>query len=324
MEAMKGRGREVRKVNVVYFISREGKVEHPHLIRVHQFHGHGVHLHDVKRWLSALRGDGMPDSFSWSYKRRYKNGYVWQDLTDDDLITPISDNEYILKGSELIMRFDQQTQFQKFNTSNSSESGVSSVISSAPPPLSQDTSDESSVISIVSKKHENDVLNTENVIFNDNKNMEHTHQDNNRNFRTRSSNKNNNHASRVLRNLMHCGTVNISDSILRPGKPPVIDRQVSIEVMSQRKSLGGDARYDEQKQRENSGHSFSCTRKNSSTSESPRRKYRPAGEPKCSQCGKKFKPEKLHAHMKSCKVLKEKKRTWERTQLERRYGEEKL
>lgn len=33
--------------------------------------------------------------------RRYKTGYVWQDLVDDDLITPISDNEYVLKGSEI-------------------------------------------------------------------------------------------------------------------------------------------------------------------------------------------------------------------------------
>lgn len=34
--------------------------------------------------------------------RRYKTSHVWQDLLDDDLITPISDNEYILKGSEII------------------------------------------------------------------------------------------------------------------------------------------------------------------------------------------------------------------------------
>lgn len=42
----------------------------------------------------------MPESYSWSYKRRYKTGYVWQDLLDEDLITPISDNEYVIKGSE--------------------------------------------------------------------------------------------------------------------------------------------------------------------------------------------------------------------------------
>lgn len=33
--------------------------------------------------------------------RKYKTGYVWQDLLDDDLITPVSDNEYVLKGSEI-------------------------------------------------------------------------------------------------------------------------------------------------------------------------------------------------------------------------------
>lgn len=31
----------------------------------------------------------------------YKGGYVWQDLLDDDLITPICDNQYVLKGSEI-------------------------------------------------------------------------------------------------------------------------------------------------------------------------------------------------------------------------------
>ncbi|XP_042063429.1 protein SOSEKI 1-like [Salvia splendens] len=33
--------------------------------------------------------------------RRYKTGHVWQDLVDDDLITPISYNEYVLQGSEI-------------------------------------------------------------------------------------------------------------------------------------------------------------------------------------------------------------------------------
>lgn len=33
--------------------------------------------------------------------RSYKNGYVWHDLCDDDLILPAHGNEYILKGSEL-------------------------------------------------------------------------------------------------------------------------------------------------------------------------------------------------------------------------------
>ncbi|KZV21787.1 protein UPSTREAM OF FLC-like [Dorcoceras hygrometricum] len=101
MEAQLGAGAEVRRLNVVYFLSRKGRIEHPHLIRIHHLSRNGVRLRDVKRWLGDLRGKDMPESFSWSYKRRYKTGYVWQDLFDDDLITPISDNEYVVKGSEI-------------------------------------------------------------------------------------------------------------------------------------------------------------------------------------------------------------------------------
>ncbi|KAG0485522.1 hypothetical protein HPP92_009370 [Vanilla planifolia] len=101
METGRGGRGEVRRIHVVYFLCRNGKAEHPHLIRVHHLHRRGVRLRDVKRWLSELRGQDMADSFAWSYKRRYRAGYVWQDLTDDDLITPISDNEYVLKGSLL-------------------------------------------------------------------------------------------------------------------------------------------------------------------------------------------------------------------------------
>ncbi|KAK1267446.1 hypothetical protein QJS04_geneDACA014629 [Acorus gramineus] len=93
---MDASGGEVRRINVVYFLSRMGKIDHPHLIRVHHLHRKGVRLRDVKRWMSDLRGKAMPDSFAWEYK----SGYVWQDLLEDDhLITPVSDNEYVLKGS---------------------------------------------------------------------------------------------------------------------------------------------------------------------------------------------------------------------------------
>ncbi|KAG6792649.1 hypothetical protein POTOM_001801 [Populus tomentosa] len=94
---------EVRRVHIIYFLSHNlGHIEHPHLIRVHHSNRNGVYLRDVKRWLADLRGKDMPKAFAWSYKRRYKKGYVWQDLLDDDLITPISDNEYVLKGSEIL------------------------------------------------------------------------------------------------------------------------------------------------------------------------------------------------------------------------------
>ncbi|KAL8119444.1 uncharacterized protein LOC141724290 [Apium graveolens] len=95
-----GRCREVRRVHIIYFISRKGRIEQPHLLRVHHFCGTEVRLRDIKRWLAVVRGEDMPESFSWSYKRRYKTGYVWQDSLDEDLITPISDNEYVIKGSQ--------------------------------------------------------------------------------------------------------------------------------------------------------------------------------------------------------------------------------
>jgi hypothetical protein len=34
--------------------------------------------------------------------RSYKNGFVWHDLSEDDLVLPATDGEYVLKGSELV------------------------------------------------------------------------------------------------------------------------------------------------------------------------------------------------------------------------------
>ncbi|XP_064983168.1 protein SOSEKI 5-like [Musa acuminata AAA Group] len=44
----------------------------------------------------------MVGLYSWSSKRSYRNGYVWQDLSEDDFIHPVRDNEYVLKGTELL------------------------------------------------------------------------------------------------------------------------------------------------------------------------------------------------------------------------------
>ncbi|GFP91411.1 protein upstream of flc [Phtheirospermum japonicum] len=95
-------GAEVRRLHIVYFLSRKGFTEHPHLIRVHNnLSNNGVRLRDIKGWLGELRGKDMPESFTWSCKRKYKAGYIWQDLLDNDFVTPISDNELVLKGSEI-------------------------------------------------------------------------------------------------------------------------------------------------------------------------------------------------------------------------------
>lgn len=64
----------------------------------------GLYLRDVIDRLNALRGKGMAGMYSWSCKRSYKNGFVWHDLLEEDLVVPVHGNEYVLKGSELLDR----------------------------------------------------------------------------------------------------------------------------------------------------------------------------------------------------------------------------
>ncbi|KAG9449524.1 hypothetical protein H6P81_009489 [Aristolochia fimbriata] len=93
---------QARKVPVVYYLCRNRHLEHPHFIEVPLSSPEGLYLRDVIDRLNILRGKGMPALYSWSCKRSYKNGFVWHDLSEDDLILPAHGNEYVLKGSELV------------------------------------------------------------------------------------------------------------------------------------------------------------------------------------------------------------------------------
>ncbi|KAG1334547.1 putative protein UPSTREAM OF FLC [Cocos nucifera] len=55
----------------------------------------------------------MPSLFSWSCKRSYKNGYVWNDLAENDIIYPADGAEYVLKGSEIIQACSERFQHVK-------------------------------------------------------------------------------------------------------------------------------------------------------------------------------------------------------------------
>ncbi|XP_054787936.1 protein SOSEKI 4-like [Prosopis cineraria] len=102
-EAAKER-KEVKAVNVIYYLARNGQLEHPHLMEVPVSSSQGLLcLKDVINRLSFLRGQGMAHSYSWSAKRSYKKGYVWQDLSENDFIYPCNaHDEFILKGTQLI------------------------------------------------------------------------------------------------------------------------------------------------------------------------------------------------------------------------------
>ncbi|KAH6784417.1 hypothetical protein C2S52_009376 [Perilla frutescens var. hirtella] len=91
-----------KKVQIVYYLSRNGHLEHPHYMEVTHLSHQQLRLKDVMDRLTVLRGKGMPSLYSWSCKRSYKNGYVWNDLAENDVIHPSEGAEYVLKGSELI------------------------------------------------------------------------------------------------------------------------------------------------------------------------------------------------------------------------------
>ncbi|XP_019177387.1 PREDICTED: protein UPSTREAM OF FLC-like isoform X2 [Ipomoea nil] len=92
-----------RKVAVVYYLSRNGQLEHPHFMEVPLSSPEGLYLRDVINSLNFLRGKGLASLYSWSAKRSYKNGFVWHDLSENDFIYPAHGQEYVLKGSELMM-----------------------------------------------------------------------------------------------------------------------------------------------------------------------------------------------------------------------------
>ncbi|XP_066386331.1 protein SOSEKI 3-like [Miscanthus floridulus] len=96
------RPQAARKVPVVYYLTRSRHLEHPHFVEVPLASPEGLYLRDVINHLNMVRGKGMAAMYSWSCKRSYKNGFVWHDLSEDDLVVAATDGEYVLKGSELV------------------------------------------------------------------------------------------------------------------------------------------------------------------------------------------------------------------------------
>ncbi|KAJ0809249.1 putative protein SOSEKI [Helianthus annuus] len=116
-----------RRVAVVYYLSRNGQLEHPHFVEVSLSCPDGLYLRDVIDRLNSLRGKGMASMYSWSSKRSYKNGFVWHDLSENDFIYPAHGNEYILKGSEL---FDAGNKFDESPPSVTKKSSSSETVKS--------------------------------------------------------------------------------------------------------------------------------------------------------------------------------------------------
>ncbi|KAL5720543.1 hypothetical protein ACHQM5_013208 [Ranunculus cassubicifolius] len=356
---MEDGGGEVRRLNIIYFLSRLGKMEHAHLFRVQHCNRSGIRLRDVKRWLAELRGKNMPDSFTWSYKRRYKSGFLWQDLLDDDLITPTADNEYVLKGSEIIIPFesctcgkrtqkepkpeeaptkvDTKTPNLNIDLRSISEISVSSTKTSPTEEevISEPSDSETSASTEVSFKstaifspNALDSLNSlkskasktteieelgeevnDKSLMKEDEQASEKAKEQAKTFSTRKSKPN------KFSNLLNCGRVETNDAAMmmvnKSGTSGCAYSPIhrSSALICRLDTLGGSERkFNGPSWNQQRAH---YARKNDSAGRSQRKSkaqqlseaYKPSREPRCSQCGEHFRPEKLHAHMKSCKVF---------------------
>ncbi|RRT42025.1 hypothetical protein B296_00025335 [Ensete ventricosum] len=109
-----------RKVPVVYYLCKNRHLEHPHFIEVLLSSPRGLYLKGPLKSMHAvewMNWFACVPCFVCSYKTLafvvvvgfgilmqtgYKNGFVWHDLGEDDLVLPAHGNEYVLKGSELL------------------------------------------------------------------------------------------------------------------------------------------------------------------------------------------------------------------------------
>ncbi|CAA0842506.1 Domain of unknown function (DUF966 [Striga hermonthica] len=273
MEAQNG-AEASRVLHIVYFLSRKGYEEHPHLIQVEHHSKNGVQLQDIKRWLGELRGKDMPKSFAWSYKRRYKTGYVWQDLLDDDLITPISDNEYVLQGSEIPCTVTNTTDLLSYQeiTKEKTEQLASTDLETKLEP-GKNISNTNKFITTAKKIDEKGMT----------------------------------RFSMSLRSLLSCRGTETKESAVtiargKPKKPPsflsICSGQTSENV---RPVCPSFHRSITEKPRGTQHQRISSNTRKSYERAKEMPTYKPLNGPNCAQCGKIFKPEKMHAHMKSCR-----------------------
>ncbi|XP_042480531.1 protein SOSEKI 1-like [Macadamia integrifolia] len=315
---------QLRRIHIIYFLSRMGRIEHPHLIRVHHLSRNGVYLRDVKRWLSDLRGKDMPDSFAWSYKRRYKAGYVWQDLVDEDLITPISDNEFVLKGSEISSVPLDACSCGEKKASTEKPDTIEDELQRSPdrkveltPKISEIELDDKSSEPLDSERSpmtdesmKSNMSRPEKVENkSEKKNKKSTEKKKPPLTSSASSPKSKSYssgASQVFRNILTCGAVDTNDSALT-----MINRVQRTSKNNPPETIGGSERifgsdFNQQPHQQNSRKSSNGMKNSKNTNEKKKvsAPCKPIAEPICSQCGKRFKPEKLHSHMKSCRGMK--------------------
>ncbi|KAF5733336.1 hypothetical protein HS088_TW17G00878 [Tripterygium wilfordii] len=112
-------------------------------------------------------------------------------------------------------------------------------------------------------------------------------------------------ASNTCCNIITCGAVDTIDSVLMSTKKD--NKASSKSNWSTINNNNGSSSRGLNQQRQKSSRSFESEKqqqKGLGESKVVSAAYKPVGGPTCSQCGKIFKPEKMHSHMKSCRGMK--------------------
>ncbi|KAM6598929.1 hypothetical protein CsatA_018538 [Cannabis sativa] len=143
-----------KKVPVIYYLSRNNQLDHPHFMVVPLSSPQGLYLKDVISKLISLRGQGIATMYSWSSKRSYKNGFVWQDLSDNDFIYPCQGHEYIVKGSQLLESSLSFRSFESTISSNSSSSSSSLISRETDSPIEEHSSVDLDPTKIIRRKNQ--------------------------------------------------------------------------------------------------------------------------------------------------------------------------
>ncbi|KAG6395088.1 hypothetical protein SASPL_145680 [Salvia splendens] len=310
---------------------------------------------------------------------RYKTGYVWQDLLDDDLITPISDNEYVLKGSEISsinvkeypyteekcgsnkkdeLSLENQTQltdalvdvstkppseieeespsFGSETSTFTDDSGKAEMEKSSDTVTQEKPTVKEKVSRLVPFYSTLLMRRSKNIAV-DEKSVASTAPEAEAGAVAVESCKNvassepqctksKSSKSNLLKSLITCGEIGTKDSAVLPVKTqnkPLLStcssevENVRSDALCRRDSgFGGSQRVfgnfnwtqrDFSRRRSVDGIEdlkWSYSSKSAEQKAACAAAYKPMSGPNCSQCGKVFKPEKMHAHMKSCKGMK--------------------
>ncbi|KAG7993072.1 hypothetical protein I3843_02G159000, partial [Carya illinoinensis] len=124
----------VQKVPVIYYLSRNGQLEHPHFMEVPLISSpKGLYLQDVMNRLNFLRGQDMAKLYSWSSKRIRLNSFSFQELQKWICVARlIQERSSQLLETSLSFRSYERASSSSSTSKISTETNSSSVDSNVP------------------------------------------------------------------------------------------------------------------------------------------------------------------------------------------------